>query len=82
MPDSQTVRHGGVTYEIERHPGGHVTPGAPATGGTEVWELTRGGATVTSFPVSADDTDASIREKVMGWLRANQDRPATDIGRN
>ncbi|MBA2626435.1 MAG: hypothetical protein H0U85_00320 [Gemmatimonadales bacterium] len=81
MSDRHTIRHQGGTYEVHRRDSAHVTPGAE-TPGDSVWEVTRDGASITSFPVSDDDTSASVREKVMAWLTANEDRPEQDVGRN
>ena len=46
-----------------------------------VWQVTREGAPVTSFPAHDRDTPGEVREKVLEWLRANQSRPEADVGR-
>ena len=43
--------------------------------------MTSGGATVTTFPVSDGEKGDSIREKIVEWLVATEDRPEADVGR-
>ena len=50
-------------------------------GTVEVWEVTSGGAPVTSFPAGAGDRPAEVEEKIAGWLEGNESRPTQDIGR-
>lgn len=76
-----TVQHGGKKYEAEIKPGDE-TSGAAESTAEEVWHVTSEGATVTTFPVTPGESDGSIREKVMEWLEANQDRPQSDVGRH
>jgi len=76
MADGVTVSWRGRRYEVERKDG---LEAAPEPG--PVWQVTRGGAPVTSFPADPGDGPGSVREKVVAWLEANQSRPATDIGR-
>jgi hypothetical protein len=77
MADRLTVRYRGGEFEVVRKSGteAHLA----ATGAT--WQVTRDGAPLTSFPAEPGETDGSVREKVMEWLRANESRPAQDIGR-
>lgn len=81
MADGHVVRHRSGSYEVHRRDSSHVTQGGETPVG-DVWEVTRDGATITSFPASGDDTSSSIQEKVVLWLRANEDRPDAEIGRN
>ncbi|HEU4827695.1 MAG TPA: hypothetical protein VFT04_00735 [Gemmatimonadales bacterium] len=75
-----TVQHRGRTYEAEIRPGEEVGAGADPTA-AEVWHVTREGFTVTTFPVSDGEKGDSIREKIVEWLIANEDRPDADVGR-
>ena len=75
-----TIDHNGITYTASVRDGKDVAEGAGPAGG-RVWDVTYKGATVTSFPVSSDDTNASVKEKIIEWLEANADRPAQDVGR-
>jgi hypothetical protein len=75
-----SVNHEGRTYEAEIRPGREV--GATADpNAAEVWHVTYEGSTVTTFPVSDEEKGDSIREKIVEWLEANEDRPDADVGR-
>lgn len=76
MADRATVSWQGDEYEIARRDG----PAAEPEPGP-VWQVTREGAPITSFPADPDDGLAEVREKVVAWLEANAARPTTDIGR-
>ena len=75
-----TVTHGGKSYEAEIRPGDEVGAGADPTA-AQVWHVTSEGSTVTTFPVSPGEKGDSIREKIVEWLEANEDRPEADVGR-
>jgi hypothetical protein len=75
-----TVNHCGRSYLARVRDGEDVTKSADPAG-DRVWDVTHQGTTVTSFPVSSDDTKASIERKIVEWLDANADRPAQDVGR-
>ena len=75
-----TIHHNGLTYSARIRDGRDVSQSAGPSG-DRVWDVTHMGATVTSFPVSDDDTKASVSEKVVEWLDANADRPEQDVGR-
>jgi hypothetical protein len=75
MADRITVSYEGQQYEaVRRERGSSGEPG-------EVWQVLRDGALVTSFPAEPSDGSAEVREKVVGWLQANEARPTLDIGR-
>ena len=38
-----------------------------------MWYVTIGGTALTKFPARADDTEASVRGRVLAWLQANPD---------
>jgi hypothetical protein len=76
MAQGVAVDWQGEHYEVERKDGPEA---APEPG--PVWQVTRGGAPITSFPADPEDGPGEIREKVVAWLEANSDRPTTDIGR-
>ena len=46
-----------------------------------VWQVTRDGAPITSFPAQDSEGAGDVREKVLEWLRANESRPEADVGR-
>jgi hypothetical protein len=77
MAEGVTVSWQGERYEVERKDG-HAA--APEPG--PVWQVTREGAPITTFPADPDDGPGEVREKVVAWLEANASRPATDIGRH
>ena len=76
MTDGHTLSWQGGTYEISRKDGAAATPGPGP-----VWQVTRDGAPITSFPAEPTDGPDDVREKVLAWLEANADRPTTDVGR-
>ncbi len=76
MADGVTVSWRGESYEVERKDGRAAAPDPGA-----VWQVTRDGAPITTFPADTEDDHDAVREKVVGWLEANADRPTTDIGR-
>jgi hypothetical protein len=75
-----TITHNGLTYSARVREGEDVTQSAGPSG-DRVWDVTHMGASVTSFPVSADDTKASVKDKIVEWLEANAERPPQDVGR-
>jgi len=77
MAEGVTVSWQGESYEVERKDGRAAAPGP-----IPVWEVTREGAPITTFPADPDDGPGEGREKVVAWLEANASRPATDIGRH
>jgi hypothetical protein len=38
-----------------------------------MWHVTIGGTALTKFPGRPDDTEASVRGRVLAWLQANPD---------
>jgi len=78
--DRVTVRHGGRTFEAKIARSDDASPTADATP-APVWQVTEGGHTVTTFPAGDSESADAIREKIVEWLRANEDRPETDVGR-
>ena len=38
-----------------------------------MWYVTIGGTALTKFPARPDDTEASVRGRVLAWLEANPD---------
>ena len=76
MAERLAVSWQGSEYEVIRRDGRAAMP-EPGP----VWQVTRDGAPVTSFPAQDREGPAEVREKVLEWLRANQTRPAADVGR-
>jgi hypothetical protein len=76
MAERLAVSWQGSEYEVERRDGRESMP-EPGP----VWQVTRDGAPVTSFPAHERDRPGEVREKVLEWLRANQSRPQADVGR-
>jgi hypothetical protein len=73
MADRLRVTWQGREYEAARRSG--------AGQGTATWEVTSGGAQVTSFPADPADRPEEVREKILGWLEGNAARPSQDLGR-
>ena len=48
---------------------------------TGTWQVLHDGAALTSFAAEPGEAPASVKEKILGWLEANQSRPAMDVGR-
>ncbi len=46
-----------------------------------VWQVLNNGAPVTSFAANPSESAGAVKEKILGWLQANESRPALDIGR-
>lgn len=38
-----------------------------------MWYVSIGGTALTKLPATANETDASVRQKVLAWLKANPD---------
>ncbi len=76
MADRGAVSWPGSEYEVVRHDGREAMP-EPGP----VWQVTRDGAPVTSFPAQDRESPGEVREKVLEWLRANESRPEADVGR-
>lgn len=76
MPDRVTVAWRGEEYEAVLKKGREAAPDVGP-----VWQVTRDGAPVTSFPASPGDGPGSVQEKVISWLEGNASRPAMDVGR-
>lgn len=77
MVERLAVSWQGEEYEVERRDGREAMP-EPGP----VWQVTRDGAPVTSFPAQDREGAAEVREKVLEWLRANESRPELDVGRH
>ena len=52
--------------------GGKQITAAPG-GEPPMWHITIGGIALTKFPSRPDDTEASVRGRVLAWLEANPD---------
>ena len=76
MAERMAVSWRGQEYEVIRREGREAMP-EPGP----VWQVTRGGAPVTSFPAQDPESAGDIREKVVEWLEANESRPELDVGR-
>jgi len=76
MAERLAVSWQGSEYEVARREGREAMP-EPGP----VWQVTRDGAPITSFPAHDRDRPGEVREKVLKWLRANQSRPEADVGR-
>ena len=76
MAERLAVSWQGSEYEVARRDGREAMP-EPGP----VWQVTRDGAPITSFPAHDRDRPGEVRAKVLDWLRANQSRPEADIGR-
>jgi hypothetical protein len=76
MADRVTVSWQGKKYEVVRKHGRDAEP-EPAP----VWQVTRDGAPITSFPAQDREGAAEVRGKVLEWLEANESRPPLDVGR-
>jgi hypothetical protein len=76
MVERLTVSWQGSEYEVVRRNGREAMP-EPGP----VWQVTRDGAPITSFPAQDRESPGDVREKVIEWLRANQSRPEADVGR-
>ena len=76
MADRMAVSWQGKEYEVVRKDGRDAEP-EPGP----IWQVTHQGAPITSFPAQGKEDAAEVREKVVEWLRANDSRPASDVGR-
>jgi hypothetical protein len=76
MADRLRLTWRGKEYEAVRKSG--ASQGA---GTVEIWEVTSGGAQVTSFPAGTGDRPGEVEEKIVRWLEGNESRPTQDIGR-
>ena len=76
MADGVTLSWRGERYEIARHDGAEAKPDRGS-----VWQVTRGGAPITSFPAQPGEGAEAARARAVEWLEANADRPTTDVGR-
>lgn len=75
MADRVTVFwHGGEYDAVRSGP-------REGTGPEAVWQVSHDGAPVTSFPANASEGAGSVKEKIVGWLKGNDTRPAADVGR-
>ena len=60
-----------VTAALNR---GQTLSGKALPGGEPpMWYVTIGGTALTKFPARPDDTEASVRGRVLAWLEANPD---------
>lgn len=41
--------------------------------GPAMWYVSIGGTALTKFPAAADDTESSVRDRVLAWLKAHPD---------
>jgi hypothetical protein len=76
MAERLAVSWRGAEYEVVRRDGREAMP-EPGP----VWQVTRDGAPITSFPARDRESPGDVREKVLEWLRANESRPELDVGR-
>jgi hypothetical protein len=73
--DRVTVFWEGKEYDAVR------SNGREPAQANEVWHVLRDGAPVTSFAAQPGEPAAAVKEKILGWLEANESRPALDVGR-
>jgi hypothetical protein len=60
-----------ITAALNR---GQTLSGKPLPGDEPpMWYVTIGGTALTKFPARPDDTEASVRGRVLAWLQANPD---------
>jgi hypothetical protein len=61
-----------ITAALNR---GQTLSGRDLPGETEspMWYVTIGGTALTKFPARSDDTEASVRGRVLTWLEDNPD---------
>jgi hypothetical protein len=76
MAERLAVSWQGAEYEVVRRDGREARP-EPGP----IWQVTRDGAPITSFPAQDREHAADVRDKVLEWLRANESRPEADVGR-
>ena len=76
MTDRVRLTWQGKEYQADRRSG--ESQGA---GNVQVWEVTSGGAQVTSFPADPGDQPDEVEEKIVSWLEGNAARPTQDLGR-
>ena len=76
MTNRVTVSWQGKTYEAVRKDGRAAEP-EPGP----VWQVTRDGAPITSFPAQDSEAAGQVRNKIVEWLEANEARPSLDVGR-
>jgi hypothetical protein len=71
-PVSLEYRGKQITAALNR---GQTLSGRDLPGEAEpaMWYVTIGGTALTKFPARSDDTDASVRGRVLAWLEANPD---------
>jgi hypothetical protein len=75
MTDRVTVFWQGKEYDAVR------THGREAAPTSQVWQVLRDGAPVTSFAAEPGEGAVAVKEKIIGWLEGNSARPALDVGR-
>jgi hypothetical protein len=76
MAERLAVSWRGAEYEVVRREGREAKPDPGP-----VWQVSRDGAPVTSFPAQDQEGPREVREKVLAWLSANESRPEADVGR-
>jgi hypothetical protein len=76
MAERLSVSWRGREYQVVRREGREAMP-EPGP----VWQVTRGGAPITSFPAQDQDRPDDVRQKVLEWLGGNETRPELDVGR-
>ena len=76
MANRVTVWWQGEEYDAVRQNG---VAAEANTGST--WQVLHDGAALTSCAAEPGEAPASVKEKILGWLEANQSRPAMDVGR-
>ncbi|HYC31099.1 MAG TPA: hypothetical protein VEB59_02365 [Gemmatimonadales bacterium] len=76
MAEGLTLDWRGNRYDVAKSEGREAKPDKGS-----VWQVSRDGAPVTSFPAESGDDVEAVREKVLAWLEANAQRPAADVGR-
>jgi hypothetical protein len=75
MAERLAVSWRGEKYEVVRRDERDAIP-EPGP----VWQVTRAGAPITSFPAQHRERPSDIRDKVLEWLEANESRPEADVG--
>lgn len=76
MADRITLFWQGKEYDAVRGNGRDAGAGSGS-----LWQVRRDGAPVTSFAAEPGEPAVSVKEKIIGWLEANEARPALDVGR-
>jgi hypothetical protein len=75
MAGRVTVFWHGKEYDAVRAPGRQSGQVAPT------WEVRSDGVPVANFTEEPGEGAVGVKEKIIGWLQANESRPTSDVGR-